>query len=1520
MKKVLLRTQVFAIILVVLVMSSVFFNVRQAWAFDEAAILSMSNVEDVAILENGDAQVTLLINVAGSTLAEMYRKMLAAPSDAGVGEEMPIPENKTENGVVIPVREEFYKSIKQEQKSSLGFATWILGSSMVPRGEQDECIVSINAYASLHVANVTAVGSDGIWEIVVGPKDENATAAAAGLVFTMVAFAQQMLGSLEGDQVYEISKTVKIRVPEGATILNGDELAGLSWTLSLGGGTFMSASVSVDDSSTVILNERTVVTEQNITVTPMEIFEAFHDYKVFTIKYLFPGHAVIGGESDWASESDWSCSWSWPWSASFPMEWTYTYGGAQISAKLTITPSFTLSGYLGWDFNWHGGLEWFKAWIGASASLKVKLEVTATAEITKTWEQTLFEVTLYRFTFTIDYVPVWIDLDLSLIASLSAGADAKVSFTIEADVGASFKGGVKYDDGWSAIKEADTYAHLTGPTITSAEGSAWIEPSLKFRISFLVYSVSGPYLEFQPYIRGTLTYYVLEEFGTWEITTGFRLNAGVTFKGWLKDLLGLSDHYFTLYDWTIKEWSGHWGQAKSRISISLDPSSINLGAGTVVSGKIESEYSGYSLRGTVHIEYSSDEGSTWNTLVEKLSKADGSYSYWWFPSSSGSYQVRSYWGGNQEYKAATCPSVLTLEVSTVISPVDIVRYDDGDMESSGSEVFDHGLAVRFTAPSTLWNLDRIWVYGNYGENPGFEGSAVAHGATFRVEVWDINLNLLWSGSYPYTYFDRGGDPASDWRPFDIPNIVVSGDFYVVVVPNALEYWDYAQQKNICEYWLAVGIDIPDQPDEYAGRDYRVYSNAIWGHPNIVVGHCGTTLPSGQVITCNLMIRAEGMSLVEDHYMYRELLHVPFPSNIVRTNTFYIDDDYAYSRVEFRPELVSAGTFVNWLWYNPDGSVYRARPGTCDGASATARLPIEGNRAFYEQYLDRPFKVEIWLYTGPETGMMLALTETFIVTKHESSIGIDLSSNSITYGQSTRISSQIWEPRFPVDPGTTTLQYSTDQITWNNIVSGSPSFDGYYSYNWAPPHAGTYYIRAVWSGNDNYYGNTSSTITLTVNPAPTLLTTTLSANTITYGSTITITASMTPALQGRNVTIQYSDDSITWYTLDLGTTDSAGQYACSWNPPNVGTYYIRSTWYGEADYLGANSISQQLTVEPGHPTQIEIINGANAEVDRTPDATVEFAVKVKDLVTGQYLSGTGRVEFYVSDQSHYNIIFAGADTDNDADGIYNFTWTANANWPTLGPQHWSAWFTGTPQHMPSLESTDFTIYYYGAALWIDPTFQAVKITQTTAYTINFKWNRDTTDTFTLSLTGLNPSWYTLSQTSITVSSKGQTEQVTLTISPPKAPTILKDYDFTVTATNATSFSVSTSATVRVGFTPTLPASPTGGLAIAVQPKTTYMSAGTTVTVNILVINNQNFDDVITVDISNSGIPSTYQANITWFDWTRVKVFIPAGSRISIPLQITVPSGTPNGMYIFKTIATSTTNLATNAKDSGIIKVQ
>ena len=61
-------------------------------------ILSIANIEDVAIQENGNAHVSLTIDVADSAMVEMYQQMLATPTDVAVGEEIPIPENRTENG------------------------------------------------------------------------------------------------------------------------------------------------------------------------------------------------------------------------------------------------------------------------------------------------------------------------------------------------------------------------------------------------------------------------------------------------------------------------------------------------------------------------------------------------------------------------------------------------------------------------------------------------------------------------------------------------------------------------------------------------------------------------------------------------------------------------------------------------------------------------------------------------------------------------------------------------------------------------------------------------------------------------------------------------------------------------------------------------------------------------------------------------------------------------------------------------------------------------------------------------------------------------------------------------------------------------------------------------------------------------------------------------------------------------------------------------------------------------------
>jgi len=264
------------------------------------------------------------------------------------------------------------------------------------------------------------------------------------------------------------------------------------------------------------------------------------------------------------------------------------------------------------------------------------------------------------------------------------------------------------------------------------------------------------------------------------------------------------------------------------------------------------------------------------------------------------------------------------------------------------------------------------------------------------------------------------------------------------------------------------------------------------------------------------------------------------------------------------------------------------------------------------------------------------------------------------------------------------------------------------------------------------------------------------------------------------------------------------------------------------------------------------------------------------------------------------------------------WQVRArDWDVDRPPEIDAAITESPEYFNRLP---------GVSITIEPPTATVQPGSSTTYTVTIQNYGPIADIFDLTLQGLNPSWYTFSPTSITIDN-GQAANVTLTISPPKVAMILKYYSFTVTATPRShpKLSESASATVNVDFTPTLPTTPTGGLAIAVQPKTIYMSAGTKLTINIYVKNNQNFDDAITVDITNSGIPTQYQANLAWFGWTQVKVYIPAGSNINIPLEITLPAGTqpPGGTlnaYVFRAVATSTAIPTIIAKDSGIIKLQ
>jgi hypothetical protein len=423
----------------------------------------------------------------------------------------------------------------------------------------------------------------------------------------------------------------------------------------------------------------------------------------------------------------------------------------------------------------------------------------------------------------------------------------------------------------------------------------------------------------------------------------------------------------------------------------------------------------------------------------------------------------------------------------------------------------------------------------------------------------------------------------------------------------------------------------------------------------------------------------GAGNLGDHTMCENVQASSPYDPISRTSTFYTDDYAAFSWLHFNGPIYGSHT-VHWDWIDPNGWNWADSDYTIPNAGdygydywdwyrTSAGVFIDGYQSWYASRLGSSFQTKVY-YDGS-----LVVTETWQVIKHGSSVSVSLSSTSIAYGQSVTVSSQI-APSY--SDGTTTLQYSTDGVNWKNIASGTPS-NGYYSNTWTPPAATTYYIRATWSGNLNYYDSTSSTQTLTVNRAATTLTTTLSATTISYGESVTITASMAPQLQGRLVQIQYGVDDANWYFLSSGTTNSNGQYDYSWTPA-IGTYYLRSTWAGDNNYNSAISSSQTLDVV-APPLSVNLVQ----PFDRANITSSPILLQVSVTSGGSPVSGV-TVEFYADGSSPGGAATQIGSSVTDSNGNASLTWT-----PTYTAQ-WQWYATAEKSGYPAATSPTQILWY------------------------------------------------------------------------------------------------------------------------------------------------------------------------------------------------------------------------------------
>jgi Bacterial Ig-like domain (group 3)/Bacterial Ig-like domain (group 2) len=249
-----------------------------------------------------------------------------------------------------------------------------------------------------------------------------------------------------------------------------------------------------------------------------------------------------------------------------------------------------------------------------------------------------------------------------------------------------------------------------------------------------------------------------------------------------------------------------------------------------------------------------------------------------------------------------------------------------------------------------------------------------------------------------------------------------------------------------------------------------------------------------------------------------------------------------------------------------------------------------------------------------TSTSAVLTQT--INKANTTVALASSKNPSTYGSTVTFTATI-SPSSAT--GTVTFKDGTTTLGTGTISSGKAT------YAIATLAAGTHAIAAVYGGNSNYNGSTSSVLTQTVNKANTSTTMASSSNPSAFGSSVTFTATVTPSAATGTVT--FKDGST---TLGTGTL-SGGTATYSTSTLAIGSHAIKATYGGDSNDNTSTSgtltqtvkqaSSVALTSTPNPSPYGAVLTFIAAVTPSAATGTVAFYDGAAALGTGTISSGT-----------------------------------------------------------------------------------------------------------------------------------------------------------------------------------------------------------------------------------------------------------------------------------------------------------
>jgi PKD repeat protein len=347
-----------------------------------------------------------------------------------------------------------------------------------------------------------------------------------------------------------------------------------------------------------------------------------------------------------------------------------------------------------------------------------------------------------------------------------------------------------------------------------------------------------------------------------------------------------------------------------------------------------------------------------------------------------------------------------------------------------------------------------------------------------------------------------------------------------------------------------GTDIPYTSTDN-GTHYFVYFNytqIVDARPVEIIGQTGATPPSA------LFTVSETTALVGEDITFD-------------ASTSYDSD----------------GTIVSWNWNFGDGE-------TGTGQTTTHSYSATG-------------EYEANLTVTDNEGYANSTTTTITVVTHDIAItGLTAAPSTVRIGETVAVQVTVENQGNLTETFTVTVYRNSTTIethTVTNMISGSSQVLTT-AWNTASAGAGTYTIKAetsAISGETDTLDNNRTGVTVTLQKRLSDLTITSSSTTLTVGEDATITGTLAPTQQGKEITLQYRLVGQSWGTYDTATTDAQGDYEFVWTPDAAGTYEIQTTWQGDAITESSQSDIQTITVEEagGFSIPIEYVLGGIAAV-------------------------------------------------------------------------------------------------------------------------------------------------------------------------------------------------------------------------------------------------------------------------------------------------------------------------------------